>query len=833
MAKGIYTDVRQDELGNTSIEPTRRPAQDSEAPANAGASALMPSPFEGKGYLLEEEDDAKVFRAIDDEVKAQEPLAKNREAKRKWRAAVRAGEQFATLEKDEDRNTWKYCEPPGEGKPNPVPNKADDLCRKIVSQIIVDLPQPDPKPATDSEQDRGAADLAKRFLKVDGDESGTNDAELFRDILDSSQTDASEFAHVWVDMKGGGWRPQQIKAHPQAKDPANPLVAQDPVTGQELPTADYVLRYVTQDGQFTENPAEAAQQWLPKIMRDVLGPPHVRTVPEQADVANAEGVILIQVGPISSLKRRVPAIAGWDDAQLAKLVDWKPRRPKSLVPPALRNRFKEQEKKDGMAVDDNALVFWYTKYCSPGPDYSDGAQILVSGVDGGLVLAKATLRHDVETDDGVHVLLRDVPVSQNKALHDSDSRDPFGKAPIDLYGAANEGLANLYGATMEDTTKRINPLWFIPSTSPVQEWQMRARGGPAIPVYSKDDMPFAEEPADLASFLPQIIEKIETGMENAAGLGNTAQVLDSPNSKSGIAKQIEVSQAKVFLSPSSQNFFAFVKRYWRLKLEAAQAFLTIPQEVEYVGIDQAYKQRWFKGADFAGVKDVAVMAGTGTLMAPAEKQQYLSFAQQAAWIDPDEASEAGRSSIADDLGLQTSPAEDAIKREIAQWMQGPPKPEMDPATGQPAMDPMTGAPKPTWAQQSAAYEQEQQRIAQTPVAEGQPPMQPSVPAPWSPFMVRPTDEDPSVAKRQYKILRDFCYTSDYAKQPPEWRAVFDQRVAQAQFAAGIQTVRQQAEAAAQQQQMMAQEQDKDREFKRGEGEANRAAKAQQPMGVAA
>lgn len=813
---GVYGDVRLDAMGTSPPSGVTRPEpEQTQAPANdAGASALMGQDFAGKGYLLEEPDDKKVFKAIDEIVEQQEGIAKNRDAARKHRARVRAGVPFSVLNKDEDRNVWTAELPPGaSAQPSPIPNKADDLCRKIVSQVVVDLPAPDPKPATDDEKDRGAADLAKRFLKIDGDESGTNDSELFRDVLDSAMTDASSFAHVWVDLQGGGWRPLKIKAHPQATDASNPLVAIDPMTGVELPTADYVFRYVNEQNQFVESAAEAARQWMPRIMRDVLGPQHVRTLPVTCDVANAEAVILLMFGPVADLKRRVP---GLEEAVVSRLAEWKPRRHKALIPEAFRAQWKQQSsKKDTLVVDDNTLVFWYAKYCSSGPEYVDGAEIVVTGADGGIVLKKDTLRKDLEQDGETVVLLRDVPVSQCKALHDSDYRDPMGKAPIDLFGTANEGLAQIYGAFLEDTDKRLHPNVFIPSTSPVQDWQLTARNGQPIPVYSKDDAPFYEEQADLASFTPQMIELIESAMRESAMLGSTAQVLDSPNAKSGVAKQVEVSQAKVFLAPVAQNFFGFVKRYWRLKLEAAQAFLTIPQEVEYVGLDQAYKQRWFTGADFSGVKDVAIMAGTGTLMSATEKQQFLSFAQQAMWLDPEEAGEAGRSSVADDLGLQGMPAEDAIKREIAEWMKGPPEqwqgamPQVD-QMGQPMLGP-----------------------------DGQPAM---TPPSWTPFQTRPTDEDPIVAKRQYKILRDFCYTNDYSQQPPEWRALVDQRVALAQYAAGVQTVRQQAEAAAQQQQAQAQdktaereasreEKEADRQFRREEGDANRAIKAQPMTGA--
>ena len=824
----IYGDVRLDAMGNSSDPGVTRPdPEQMKGPEKSGPSAL-PDPMAGKGYLLEEPDEKKVFKHIDGIVESQEPLAKNREEARKHRAAIRSNVPFSVLDKDEDRNVWKHKLPPGGNTPSPMPNKADDLCRKIVSQVIIDLPQPDPKPATDSEQDRGAADLAKRFLKVDGDESGTNDAELFRDVLDSSQTDASEFAHLWVDMQGGGWRPRQIMAHPQAQDANNPLVAIDEM-GQELPTADNVLRYVSGDGtpeqgngQFVESPEQAAMQWLPKEKRDVLGPQHVRTIPAMADVANAEALILLMCGPVSDLKRRVPDL---DEAIIPRLTEWKPRRPKVLIPAALRTQWNEQQKKaEGAKVDDNTIVFWYQKYCAHGPNYSDGADLIVTGVDGGIVLKKATLRKDLPATDTreARVLLRSVPVSQCKALHDSDTRDPFGKAPLDLFGHTNEGLANLYGAVQEDTTNRLRPNRFIPSTSPVQGWQLSQRNGDPIPIYGKDDAPIFEEFADLPTFLPTVIDKLETAMQEAAMLGTAAENLNSPQSVSGTAKTIELTQAKTNLAPVAQNFFTFVKRYWRLKLELAQAFLTIPQEVEYVGVDQAYKQQWFTGADFGGVKDVAILAGTGTLMDPQSKQNFLVGAQNNGWLDIEEAAEVGRSMSADDLGVRRSAHEDTIKRELAIWTKGPPQGEPDPVTGQPTSD---------WTQQAQAYNAEQQQLqaqAQQAQAAGQQPQaaQPTMPAPWSPFMPRPTDDDPAVAKRQYAILRDFIASSDYSKHPPEWRALIDQRYVLARQAAGIATIAEQQAAAAQQQQMEAGEKDKDREFKRSEGDANRASKAQ-------
>jgi hypothetical protein len=801
LTPGIYVDVVAAEQ--------EQPTASSNGVVAASESEKAPQgEFAGLGPLLEEEDDKKVFKAIHKENLAQEKLAKNRSELAKHLGRIRRGIPFSTLTKNEDKATWRAELPPGvTDTPQPIPNKADDLCGKIVSQVLTDPFKPEPKAQDESnDKEKGAADLLKRFLVNDGQEGGTNDSELFRDCLDTSMTRASA-VHVWVDEEGDGWRPRQIKAHPQALDANNPLVDQ---MGQ--PTSDYVLRYVTADKQFTENPAEADRQWLPKIRRDVLTDANVRTIPAMRGLDPASGVLLLMVEPLVDAKRRFPDLRDMDEAELKPLTDWRPPRAKALVPEAFIGMFKSQgnAEGEGLGANDESLLFWYHRYWPSCYDYPDGAEIAVSGANEGHVLKKATLRDDIEGDDSVTPIVSDVPVSLCKALHDTVRRDPMGMKPLEKFGAANEARAQLLGAVLEDTDRRLHPDIYLPLTSPVQSWQVGQRSNTPIQVLSKDDLPMYEEFAELPRFLPEVINIIDTGMETAAGLGDTAQSLESPNAISGIAKQVVVGQTKVHLAPIHQNFAAFVTRYWRIKAQLAQRKLTVPQQVQYSGVDSAYKQRWFTGADFVGVKDVVIQAGTGTMMSPVEKQQYIGYAQSAMWLDQDEAADAGRSTLSGDLGLSDSPHAEVISRQLAEWMEGPPE-EWIPAG--PALDPMT--------QQPMVDEM------------GQPAMQP---ASWSPFEPRPTDEDPSVAPHRYKKLRDFIATSDYSSQPPEWKALVDQEYMRMAYAAGIQTVRQQYEAqqqqAAQQQQQASEQlgaekegKDADRDAAAGEASANREAQA--------
>lgn len=786
MAGQIFVDVNMDSLDEQG------------SPQSGGPSSSEdPEQQPSQGALLDEPDETKVFRKIEAKIRPQDTLAKNRDASGTHYGRVRRGVPFSKLKKSEDRSQWKAELPWGiDDTEQPIPNKTDDLCNKVIASLMVDLPKPDPKPGSDSDTDKAAAELAKKFLLADGDESGTNDPEVFRDVADTCLTRSSAFVYVWVDPTAGGWRPKQIMAHPEAVDPTNPLLD---AMGQ--PSEDYVLRYVAQGGmQFTENPAEAERQWLPKHKRRVLLPAHVRCHPATADVANAQAVTLLLYDTLAEAKRRFPELRTMPPEQVKILTQWRPKDAKKLLPPVLQAKLVQDAEAKG--VSDDTLVFWYAHFCTVSDDYPDGAEIHVSGADGGMVLSKATLRDDVESGDTVQPVLREIPVAQCRLILDSEDRDPFGRPLVERIGGATATYANMYGAILENIDALLHPNVFRMSTSPVQDYQLTERSGKPIEILTKDDVPQYESPNALPSYTLEVLQELGKDMDNAFAMRDTAQGVDVPTSVSGKAKEIAISQAKVGSEQLRQNFLAFVQRYWRVKLQLAQAKLTIPQQVAFVGTDAAYKQRWFTGADFVGVTDVTIQNGTGTMMGPVEKQSYAAVNVQQGFIDLDEARDIARSSLSEDLGVQRNVHEERVDREIASWIEGPPEgwmssqPAVDPMTGQPQVDPMTG----------------------------QPAMQPPS---FTPFEPRPHDEEPLVASTRHRKMTKCMATGDYAKHPPEWRALFDAEYQRMAYAAGIQTVRAQAEAQAQAQAQQQQEAAQQQEAQAGEKQADREFQAEQ------
>jgi hypothetical protein len=639
--------------------------------------------------------------------------------------------------------------------------------------------------------------------------------------LTLNRTRKSAFVFVWIDPTAGGWRPMQVKAHPQATDASNPLMS--PVVGpdgqpaldeNQQPilerTTDPVLRYVaeaeaepagddddTGQGalQFVEHAAEAAREWLPKHRVKLIHPNQVRTLPTTATAFEAHSIILIMWEPLGEAKKRFKCLATMTTDELKLLTDWKPKRWKSIVPEL-------QRPKDRLGgVTDDTLLFWYHKFCRIAPDYVDGAEIAVNGAQlggastqKGFVLKRDTLREDVETDDGGTVpVLMEPPVAQFASLHDPEAGDPMGMPPVSLYGGANEIRAHLYLSVLEDIDVRLHPNTYLTANSTVTKDDINRRDGTPIDVLTKDDMPTFELRPPLAANTEEMLDRVEHEMDTLANLNQTAQALDSQYSESGVAKEVAIHQAKVQLAQDWQGFINGVTQYWKIKLQLAQARLKTPQLVKIGGENSAFKSRHFVGADLIGVTAVSLMPGSGTMMSPSEKAQYLAQAQTQKWIEPEDASELFRSAMSDDLGLPPSPHEEHIDRCIADWCEGPPNdweqhyeavhafPQLQQhhaATLQQTVAALTSrGADPQTAQLQA------QRMA------GPAPQQP--PPLYTPFTPRANDEEPVVAKIRYQKLSKLMATTEFSEQPAPWQSCVNDAYTAAAYAAGVVTVRQQ------------------------------------------
>lgn len=736
-------------------------------PQDVGPGGPIPEqPFAGKGELLEAPDD-RVFRAVDGLVLRQEPLARSRLAQDAHWTYQKLGYTWSTLDKVQNSDMYVQAFPPGTSnlRISAVPNKAADLCNKLTETLLVDRPRPSPEAENDSEGAERGAELAKEFLEQDGSEAGTDDAAIFWSLVEGATTRASTFAALWIDKTGGGSIPLQIKAHPLATDPNNPLVAQDPVTGQEIPTNDYVLRYVTATGQFTENPAEAARQFLPKIRVDKYGREHVRLFPEYADLNTCRSYVGLFFTTVGEAKRRWPETVGaMTPTQIGQLCDWMPPRYIVLLPPALRSRWRYDSgngKDPKGGSNDERILFFYEYGRKPEPDYPDGALIHCSGAFGGYVLGRDTLGVEVEVpsqrqQDQMVTDRRtmDLPLVQVRLLQDPDERDPMGKAFMARIGSAGEAGATLATAYLEAMDIYLHPARFATATSPLSAQdveQSRALGNFAT-VISANDWPKYEEARPIPPGLLETVDWNYAQMDSAAGLNKPAQGSDDSPEVSGVARKIAVNQSLVALSRMQQAVNAAHERYWRLKLQLATKGFTVPQLIRYAGPDGAFKEQWFAGNDFARVGNVTMLTGTGSMMPPTEKVNYVAGLVQMGFMDPAEAADAARPAYAKALGIPDNPHLQRVERQVSSWLEGPPEGwEME---------------AQAYAQVVAAHAAEtRMMLAADPMAQPAPPP----PAPWTPFDDLPVDHEPAIAALRARRLGKLMAGVAFQAQPPAWR----------------------------------------------------------------
>lgn len=778
------------------------------------------------GPLLEE-DDGTVYRTIQDLVLRQDIIARNHLAQDSYWTCVKRGYPWATLEYVPDQSIYKFTMPYGTKgySIQAVPNKAWDLINKATETLLVDFPAPDPSPLNDSEEAQQAADMAGKFLSQDASEDGTNDPAVFYQAVDKALTCASSYIHVWTDPTGDGSVPLQIKAHPQAQSPENPLIGPD-----GMPTTDYVLRYVTADNQFTDDPMQAAPQWMPKLRADIWGREHIRVFPETATIHSAEKVVGLWYGTIGEMKRRCPDTIGqMEPADLSALCDWTPPRYLVLLPPFERARWKltTSDEKQKSGSSDERLMFYYLVYQRSTPEYPKGAELLVTGSQGGIVLSRDTLSADVEVMDsdgsGAKQETRhlDLPIIQVTPRIDADNRDPSGDAYIELFGGATEFSATLQQGYLEACDTILHSEKYSFAGSPVEGWQIQESraSGDAIPVLTKDDPPFYPQQPPLPLDFLSVLEFGQNQQDSISSLSKPAQGSNNQQEVSGVARQIAVQQASIGLSRMQSAVNSAYERFCRIKIQQVMRKFSAPFQIRYVGEDGAAKQEQWTGTDFALVGDVRIKAGTGTGMAPQAKISNLSQAVQFGLIGPDEAKAASRPTFAKDLGIPESPHEQYIERCVTSWLQGPPPGWVEQWTPYAQAEAQFQQAQQMYQQQMMAYQSAQQNTALVqggppPVTLGpqqqydmamdqyqqavlalqanplspMPPQAPQpvqIPRPWTPFEPRPNDIEPEIAILWKIRLSKVISTVKYSEADPNWRQPLDQK-----YQLAMQTVQQ-------------------------------------------
>lgn len=772
-------------------------------PANDGSQwsasdAGMASPFAAMTKTLKDADAKLLFRAVDGLVRSQDRLASNRYAIDTYFRWVRQGIPFGRLEKIPNQAIWVSKLPNGMGRESSagVPNKADDLCNKLEDTLMSDPPKPLPECKVADESAEDAADLAATVLTQDGGETGTNDILTYRWAINNALTASSSFVHYRVDPVGGGQQPLQVLAHPQATDPAKPLVAMvpsgmpDPATGQpqmvEEPAVNPILRYVSPptegapSGTFVEEPGQADRVWLPKVVVECLKREHVRCFPATARVEDATAVAILSYCTLGDGRTRWPQTVGqMDDTKLRSLANWRPSLgEQSIIPYALRNGLADGASGPSLAEVGSLSpllqrrMYYYRLYIPQSPEYPEGYYCDLNGLDGGTELERGTLGYTVTLPDGsTDKRVTDVPIAQYTPQKDINGGDPMGYPVLARFAGSSEASATLYAAMMDMCDNMLHPHVFIPGTTTIDEEDWADRTRPIVYNANSGATPTYEQFPALPPVM-NVLDHLDTKMDTSSGLTATAQGLDTVNSQSGVSKQLSVSQSQVFLSGFNQELRNCMMRGWRVKLQLIQAKFTTPQLIEYTGEEGSGEARFWTGENLAGVDRVGLQPGSGTMKTPEAKANYVAFLQGQQWMTPEAAADVAVPSIRLDLGIPADPVDEALNRSLNVWLQGPPEGwEQGYQTYQQQTLPQAKAQYDA----QVAQVQHGPEVAQLVAQGGQPPQPPPFTPPpftgFTPFPSRPCDTEPQVAMRTIRILRDAQLHPKYSSFSPAWQSL--------------------------------------------------------------
>ena len=696
------------------------------------------------GPLLDEPDGKKVKAAVLKNWKDQTRGLSYQLCQVEQAECWRGGERWVYIRPGDDDRSHAIWRPPGIDRLPPMPDKVDQLMRRLVAQLLVDEPILEGEPINGDREAKQSTELVSRIFEVEGGSEGWNLPQVLAAAIDIATTQKSAFAHIWMNPVGGGYQPVTVLADANAVqyDPSNPegcLMVPDAQTGVPVLSQNRVTKYLSPDNTLTPSEtADTVRRWVPWPEITVLGFRNVRFLPEWCDGAHdADGMLVVDYRTIGELKQRYPDTVGkMTDAELTKLRQWQPIPVTDLLPAFARDPKKiGTQVSDGKVPDDAvALVMW--EYHRQSPVYPKGAAICISGADE--PIGSDTLEVPVEQPDGTTLpKVLQVPVAQCRCINDPVGRNPYGQALVTKIGPWSELMGQQWAAMMDWLDRWNHPMQFLPIGSIVQPGALANRSGEPV-YFNAQGQPFTEPVPAIPSDVKEWYDRAGIGMDKEALLSESAQGLEAPNVNSGKQAAITINQALVALSPLQSNATDFFTHTGTLLLERLQAYVTVPQAVAYVGDDGSYKADEWRGPDLTGTKAMRIARGSFTMLHPDAKKASLLTDVQAGILPLEDAVEMIQDGTRSALGMDDDPVLLRINRQIAAAMKG----------------------------NAAVFTQ-----------------------------TLPVDTVPAVAHKRFRKLAQVTMESDFAGQPPEvQKAVLDACEAMRQ-AAGIQTVAEQAQAA--------------------------------------
>lgn len=803
--------------------------------AEAGDRDLEPV---GVGPLLEKSEPA-VIKLVNAYWEDLEPVMAERiahwKANRKRRQGVIG---VHVVKPNPDKAEWKVWAPPGAAKVPPTFNQPARLSRRLVSNLFVDPPLPEATPGSASDNsDPDAAEFTTRILQDVCTSRHYNVPRIGEMCVSRAATYDSAFARVYVDPKGNGSRPKTIQASQAAMTVEDALYQNgDGVTPQPTP---YVTRYVMADGKLTDEASEADLEWLPGLRHEILTGLNLRPIPATAtSIEDCQGVVIRTGVKLGKLRDQFPDELGELDAEeLWELVKERPTKSEAALEPAER-LIPTNKGEEGDPPPDDTTVVVSSVYMSDGGEYPGGAYVVIAGTK--RVLHRQTWEAE---RNGVKEALP-LPIAQFKGWDEGET-DFYGYHLMHFLGPGNEVRAAALGGAIEHMDRFNRRKVFYTPQSLFQPKVAPAQQGVMVPV-QQGTAPQVEQMPEYPRVGMELFDRATAELNDESGLQPIAQGMTDPTVQSGLHAQKVIEQVNIGLGGIKRSTDDGVQRLWTIAVAFIRAYYTISQQIRYRGDDQEYKQKSWSGVDLGDTKDVRILKGSFTMLAPSAKLAVAEYMRKLNLIDDNQLRMMAAGNIGGLMGLQDDPALLRIRRQISMWEDGPPK-AADPEEIRPespagaimdesstaippqAMDPALGSSPGAPSQELPEDPSVVGSIAPAPP----PAPDPIQLAVMNIFKPAPNEQEPAIAQIRFRELSRAMCGKKYERQPEPWRKGFDAVYEEARKAAGVGTA---AEAAANAQAAQKAEADKLAQQQAAEQQAAQAelqAKAQADQALAA
>lgn len=765
--------------------------------AETEPDAVVAEPV-GTGPLLEKEPE-KVIKLMDEFWDDAEPMVAEKSAH--WKANEKRREGVIgvqVVKPDPDKAEWKVWAPPGSARVPPTFNQAARLSRRLKSNLFQDPPLPEVTPSGASDNDKAdAAEFQTRILQDICTSQKFNVPEMAEEAFDKAITFDSGFVHVFIDPHGGGSKPKSIFASMKAVTVDDALYT-DPTEKipQEPP---YVTRYVMPDGTLTDDPAKADTEWLPGLRREIITGRNIRPIPATAtSIEECQGVIIRTGAKFGDLKTKYPdAIEALTIEEQWELVGRRPSKASDVLNPADRQVPKKQE--DDEPPPDSATVVVSMVYMCETSSYPAGAFVVGAG--------EKTLLHRQKWEIIVNEVPENLPIPVAHFKGWSEGKDTlYGYHLMHFLGPGNEMRAAAIGGALEHVDRfNRRKVFYTPQTL------FQPKVGPAalgvmVPV-QQGTAPTVEDFPEYPRVGMELMSLATAENNDESGLQPIAQGQTDPSVTSGLHAQKVIEQVNVGLGDIKRSTDKGVVRLWTIAAAFVRGYFTRTQQIRYRGDDQEYKQKDWTGADLADAKDVRILKGSFTMLAPSAKLAVAEYMRKLNLITDADLRRMAAGNVGGLLGIQDDPALLRIRRQIALWEDGPPKSEHpaeampDQFPGETADESAVQAPAQIGAQATMPPAMPE-IAAQDPAIVGSIPPAVAPPAPEpDPFAVAgaqlfkalPNDEEPAVAQIRFQELSRAMCSKKFERQPEPWQQIFIAEYQRMRKAAGVGTAAEAAE----------------------------------------